>query len=200
MNIIDIIFFISVAIVALISAAISFVPSKKMTKAVKLVLFIIIVSCSLFQGWYGWQEKRLSDHKAFKDAVYQDESLRGQVSIARDIQDLKDKEKKGLLSDSDYSLYIARYLESIDRTLKFHDGKNIREWIVLYYDEVDKIPSYFSLDDWKESEKVIHDSLVNEINGHFVARGTFDGGTRPKVLEIFQRERDKVLKARAQKN
>ena len=192
----DIIFFITVGIVGVISAAISFVPSEKMGRGIKTILFFVIAVCLLFQGWYGWQEKKSSDLKAFKDALYQDESLRGQVSISQDIKELKEKEKKGLLSESDYSLYIARYLESIDQTLKFRDGKNTREWVTTYYDEVSKIPSYFSIADWKEAEKLIYDSMVNEINGHFAARGTFDSGMRPKALEIFKTERERVIKAK----
>jgi hypothetical protein len=192
----DIVFFITVGIVGVISAAISFVPSEKMGRGMKTILFFFIALCLLFQGWYGWQEKKSSDLKAFKDALYQDESLRGQVSISQDIKELKEKEKKGLLSESDYSLYIARYLESIDQTLKFRDGKNTREWVTTYYDEVSKIPSYFSIADWKEAEKLIYDSMVNEINGHFAARGTFDSGMRPKALETFKTERERVIKAK----
>ena len=192
----DVIFFITVGIVGVISAAISFVPSEKMGRGMKTILFFVIAVCLLFQGWYGWQEKKSSDLKAFKDALYQDESLRGQVSISQDIKELKEKEKKGLLSESDYSLYIARYLESIDQTLKFRDGKNTREWVTTYYDEVSKIPSYFSIADWKEAEKLIYDSMVNEINGHFAARGTFDSGMRPKALGTFKTERERVIKAK----
>jgi len=103
------IFFITIAIVGIISAAISFIPAEKMSRGIKVILFLLIVLCLIFQSWYGWNDKKSSDLKAFKDAMYQDESLRGQVSISQDIKELKDKEKKGLLTDDDYSLYIARY-------------------------------------------------------------------------------------------
>ena len=189
-------FFITLAIVGIVSAAISFVPSEKMSRGIKTILFAVIALCLMFQGWYGWKEKKASDLKAFKDALYQDESLRGQVSISKDIKDLKDKEKKGLLTNDDYSLYIARYLESIDHTLKYRDGKNTREWITLYYDEVRRIPSHFSLEDWKEAEKLIYNSMINEINGHFAARGTFDSGMRPKLIETFKTERERVMKSK----
>jgi len=192
----ELIFFISIVIVGIISAAISFIPSEKISKGIKIILFVAIILCLMIQAWYGWNDKKSSDIKAFKDAMYQDESLRGQVSISKDIKELKDKEKKGLLSGDDYSLYIARYLESIDQTLKFRDGKNTREWITLYYSEVEKIPAYFGLQDWKEAEKLIYNSMVNEINGHFAARGTFDSGMRPKALETFKAERERVIKAK----
>ena len=192
----DKIFFIIVGVVGVISAINIFVPSEKMTRSIRITLFSVIALCLVFQSWYGWKEKKSSDRKAFKDALYQDESLQGQSSISKDLQELKAKEKKGLLSEAEYPLYIARYLESIDQTLKFRDKKNSREWITLYYDEVNKIPSYFSLADWKESEKLIYSSMVNEINGQFAATGRSDNGRRPKLLEMFKAEHERVIKAK----
>ncbi|MFA5060498.1 MAG: hypothetical protein WC676_07725 [Candidatus Omnitrophota bacterium] len=192
----ELIFFISIVIVGVITTVISFIPSKKMLKGIKITLFVVIILCLIFQAWYGWNDKKASHVKDLKDAWYQDESLRGQALISDDIRQLKDKEKKGLLSGDDYLLYIARYLESIDQTLKFRDGKNTWEWITAYYNEVSKIPSYFSLADWKEAEKLIYGSMVNEIDDHFAARGRSGGGVRPKVLEIFKTERERTIKAK----
>lgn len=185
-------FFISIVIVGILSAAIGF----KISKGIKIVLFVVIVICLVFQGWYGMKEKETADYKVYKEALYQDESLRRQASISKDIGDLKEKEKKGLLTDNDYSLYIARYLESIDHTLKYRNGKNTREWITTYYDEIAKIPRFFNFEEWSSSEKLIYDSMVEEINGHFAARGTFDSGMRPKLLEIFNQERERLRNAK----
>lgn len=187
-------FFITIAIVGITSTAISFIPSEKMHKSIKILLFILILLCLVFQSFYGWKEKTSADKKDFRDALYQDESLRRQFSISEDIKRLRDKENKGLLTDNEYSLYIARYLESIDNTLKFKDGRNIREWITLYYSEVDKIPSFYSLEDWKEAENLIYANMLNEINGQFASRGTFNSGMRPKLLEQFKAERERLLK------
>ena len=192
----DKLFFISIAIVGIVSAVISFVPDQKLNIIAKIFLFILIVLCLLFQGWYGWREKKASDYKDFRDELYQDETLRSQTKISKDLEELKEKEKKGLLSGNDYSLYITRYLESIDRTLKYSGGKNRREWVTTYYTEVDKIPDYFTFEEWKDAEKLIYDSMVNEINGHFNMRGTYNSGMRPKLLEIFAKERDRLLKAK----
>jgi hypothetical protein len=192
----DKLFFVSIAVVGIISALLGFLPEQKLNGLMKGALFAIIVICLIFQGWYGWIEKRTTDYKDFKDAMYQDETLRGQTIISKDIKELKEKEKKGLLTDNDYSLYIARYLESIDHTLKYSHGKNTREWVTTYYEQVKKIPEYFTFEEWKESEKFIYDSMVNEINGHFAARGTFDSGMRPKLLERFKKERERLLQAK----
>ena len=190
------IFFASICIVGILSAAISFIPENRIPKGIKILLFILIATCLAFQGWYGMKEKKVSDDKAYQDALYQDESLRRQASISKDIDDLREKEKKGLLTGNDYILYIARYLEGIDNTLKYQEGKNTREWVTSYYEEITKIPSFFNSEEWMNSEKLIYDSMINEINGQFAARGTFDGGGRPKLLEIFKQERESLLNAK----
>ena len=192
----DKVFFISITIAGILSAAVSFIPEDKFSKGAKIIIFILIIVCLGFQGWYGMKEKKASDEKAYQDAVYQDESLRRQASISKDIGDLREKEKKGLLTNNDYSLYISRYLESIDNTLKYRDGKNTREWVTTYYEEVAKIPSFFNFEEWLRSENLIYESMVNEINGFFVARGTFDSGMRPKLLETFKQERETLLNAK----
>lgn len=190
------IFFVSIAIVGILSAANSFIPGNRIPKGTKIFLFVLIAVCLGFQGWYGLKEKEAADDKAYQDALYQDESLRKQESISKNINDLKEKEKKGLLTDNDYSLYISRYLESIDHTLKYQGGKNTREWVTSYYEEIAKIPNFFNFEEWTNSEKLIYDSMINEINGQFAARGTFGGGGRPKLLEIFKQERESLLNAK----
>ena len=116
--------------------------------------------------------------------------------INQKLDALKEKERKGLLEGSDYSLYIVRYLESIDHTLKFKDGKNTREWLIVYYKAVRDIPDYFSPQEWKESEKLIYENMLQEIDGHFNMRGTFDSGMHKKLLEMFKNERDRLIKAK----
>jgi len=183
----DILYFISLVIVAIISV-------RELRKNKKF--FILIVICLVFQGWYGYKEKISGKFKDFRNALYQDEILKKQGEISKDIREMKEKEKKGLLTDSDYSLYIVRYLESIDHTLKYAGGKDIREWITTYYDAVDKIPDYFTPQEWKESEKLIYESMLEEITGHFSMRGTLRSGMSAKLFEAFKSERERLLKAK----
>ena len=190
-----IVFFITIVSVGIMTAAISFVDSEKMSKGIKIFLFAGIILCLIFQGWYGWNEKEATDRKDSKDNSFQNESLRGQDAIQCDIRELKEKEKKGLLTGADHSLYIARYLESIDHTLRFGDGRNTSEWVTLYYDEVEKIPSFFSLEDWKKAEKLIYTSIRDEISGYFAARNR-TGPVRLKVIEVFNEERNRVVKSK----
>lgn len=125
---------------------------------------------------------------------YREEEARRR--IYEKIDELKEKERKGLLTDDDYSRYIALHLENINLTLQRLDRKNMREWVITYYEEVNKIPSYFSPQEWKDSEKFIYDSMIENIKNSFSARNIFDSPLRTEALEKFNKERDRLLKAR----
>jgi hypothetical protein len=87
-------------------------------------------------------------------------------------------------------------LENIDLSIKRFGWKNMREWVTAYYDEVGKIPAYFTSEEWHAGEKFIYDSFVDEINGNFSSRNMYDSGIRLKVLESFKKERDRLLSAK----
>ena len=94
---------------------------------------------------------------------------------------------------------LMRVLQRIEQRLASLKARSTREWIALYYDGVRKIPDKFTAEEWSESEQVVYDSIVQEINGDFSERGMFDSGMRKKLLEILEKERKKLLKARRTK-
>lgn len=187
----DSFYYISLLVVGVVTMLIRFVPETKFKTVYKNLSFILIVICLIFQFCYGLREKRKADYKDRRNEFTQDELSRKQTEISENIEELKEKEKKGLLTDTEYSRYIAYHLENINLTLRRNGWKNVREWVMTYYDEVNKIPSYFSLNDWKESEKFIYESFIDEINGNFNSRNMYNG--RLKVLETFNKERDRLL-------
>lgn len=192
----DIYYYISLAAVGIITALVSFIPEKKFKKRYKKLSFIAILICLAFQSWYGFQEKRKADYKESRNEFTQEQLSRKQAEISDNIEDLKKKDKKGLLTDAEYGRYIAYHLENINLTLERAGWKNMREWVAAYYEETNKIPSYFTPEEWKESEKFVYDSFIEEINGNFSSRNMYDSGIRLKVLEIFNKERNRLLSAK----
>ena len=91
---------------------------------------------------------------------------------------------------------LRRVLDRIEQRLTSMMGRSTREWISAYYNAANGIPSYFTAEQWGGSEKIIYDSLVQEINGDFEARGMFQSGMRVALLETLKKEREKMLKAR----
>ncbi|MDD5045114.1 MAG: hypothetical protein PHH69_03720 [Candidatus Omnitrophica bacterium] len=170
-----------------------FVELNKWNWYLKLALGLVAGVAVILTFAYQMFEKKVDEVKREYSEMRAENRTR---EIKKGIEELKEKEKKGLLTPADYSLYISRYLESIDNTLKYQEGKNDRELVTTYYEEVSKIPSYFSIKEWEESEKFIYDSMVNEINNQFAFRGTFDSGVRIQLLGIFEKERKRLIEAK----
>ncbi len=193
----NILYFFALILVGVISALpANLIPKNRYLKNQKCFFFIIIVACLLFQGWYGFVEKSRQDRKSFENEWAQKMLSNGQVEISKDIQELKEKSKKGLLTDTEYQKYIAYYLENINLTLKRSEWKNMREWVATYHENVGSIPAYFNQAEWKASEKFIYDSLVKEIVGGFVSRNTFTSGVKEQVLSEFKENRDRLVSAK----
>ena len=63
----DIIFFILIGVVGIISALAGFLPQKKLSKGIKMLFFGVTIACLAYQGMYGLKEKRASDYKSYKN-------------------------------------------------------------------------------------------------------------------------------------
>jgi len=190
----DNVFFISIVVVGIISIVVGFFPQKKLY--LKILFLAVTAACLIYQGFYGFKEKRISDYKSRKTDLYQNDISMRQSDISDNIKELKEKNKKGVLTEADYGQYICNYLESIDLSLKRLGWKHSRERIIDYYEEIAKIPDYFTFQEWSESEGFIYNSMVDEINNNFSARKMYDHGIRTKVLESFKKERDRLIVAK----
>jgi hypothetical protein len=194
----DKLFYISIAIVAILSTISNFYQHK-FARRIKNGVIIAIFLCLGFQVFYGIREKKAADNKAVSDEMYQDRSIRNLADISRDVNELKEleeKKEKGLLTNNDYIRYVVLYLESIDRTLKFKDNVNVRSWITVYYEEVEKTPSFYNFQEWTNRELMINRSILGAINSDFSARGLYNSGMRTSVIESFQEERERLLNAK----
>ncbi len=191
-----IVYFISAFYLGILGILALFLELSKVNWFWKLTLCLFAVVAIVLTLAYQHIEKRIDEWQRQNSEM---RTERQAQDISQKLDALKEKEKKGLLEGSDYSLYIVRYLESLDHTLKFKDGKNTREWLTTYYEAVREIPDYFNPQEWRESEKLIYENMLQEIDGHFNIRGTFNSGMHKKLLEIFKNERDKLIQAKERK-
>ncbi len=102
------------------------------------------------------------------DKQYQKEILKMGIGISKNLDEIKEKMSDKLLTDKD--------------------------WITIYYNTVEKIPVYFTPKEWKDSERLLYEHLLEEINGQFSMRGT--EGSRISTIENFKKERNKLLQAK----
>lgn len=89
---------------------------------------------------------------------------------------------------------IRDILERIEQNLDRLMAKDTRQWIGMYFECVSKIPISFSPEEWEETEQMMYDSIVEMINGYFVARGTLRSGMHQELLKILEKEREKLLR------
>lgn len=65
----DTLFVLSVLIIGIHSLINNPFSQQKLARSIKIVLFIIIIGCLGFQGWYGLEEKIAADNKAFNNEL-----------------------------------------------------------------------------------------------------------------------------------
>lgn len=162
----------------------------------KFYFWFVILPFLLFQFWYGISEQRKQAARDFWAKVTSDEILKGTRDSSDGIKELNEKNQKGALTIEANAISIARYLESINQTLKQQASKGLREWVAAYHDQVGKIPPYFNSEEWGQSEKLIYDLMVKEIVGGFASRNMSNSPGQAQVLEVFQKERNRVVDAK----
>ncbi|PIQ90211.1 MAG: hypothetical protein COV71_05835 [Candidatus Omnitrophica bacterium CG11_big_fil_rev_8_21_14_0_20_41_12] len=120
--------------------------------------------------------------------------------ISKKLDDLKEKEKKGLFTDKDYLNRIALQLEELTINIESQSKLVRQQYLTAYFDEVAKIPAFYTWEEWKETEGILYSRILNGINGIFNLRGMFSSSERVALIDEFNKERDKYLKAKERQN
>ena len=184
----NILFYLAFGYITLYGCITFFLDKAKIPRIAKILMVIAAIGALYILAKYQFiekQEQKYSDYMASME----------RRDISKKLEEMKEKDSKGLLTDVDYDRYIALYLENINLTLKQLDHNNLREWIGIYFDNVDKIPIYYTYEEWKESEKFVYSSILNEIIGSFANRN-IRGGRRDKVIQDFKDARNRLLTAK----
>lgn len=94
---------------------------------------------------------------------------------------------------------LRKILGRMEKHLARIMARGTREWICQYYDSVRRIPDYFTFTDWQETLRIVYDSLVEEINTDLTVRGMFQSGMPKTVLQVLEKEHNKLIAARKSK-
>ncbi|MBL7197751.1 MAG: hypothetical protein ISS47_06595 [Candidatus Omnitrophica bacterium] len=159
----------------------------------KLALGLLAVVCVILSISYQHIEKKTEKRERMRSEMNAD-MQRDAIKSKLDV--LKEKEKKGLFTESDYLNRISLELDELN--LNIQNQKNIfdRQYLTLYFDEVAKIPEFYTWEEWKKTENLLFHRMFGELRGRFVARGTFHGGARKKMEKEFKEEREAYIKAK----
>jgi len=69
-------------------------------------------------------------------------------------------------------------------------------FVLLYFEQVEKIPQFYDQNEWVESESEIYHSLEKKIKNHYESRGLTESGFPKEQLALLKKERDRLLTAK----
>lgn len=138
------------------------------------------------------QEEEYFDRQEIKSGV---DSLSNQKRIE------ETEKRENLKTNQDRLRYGIMQLDDINHHLRTiaRNSASYHNFILLYFEQVGKIPNFFNQNEWEDSEYGIYNSMVNRLNRYFNLGGAFRSSVREKELEALQKEREKLLIAKKRK-
>jgi len=126
----------------------------------------------------------------FKNAEHQ------KVFYALFSQNIEKREK--LKTTEDYLRYGIMQLDEINHHLGTvaRNSSISQNFILLYFEQVEKIPQFYDQNEWVESESEIYHSLEKKIKNHYESRGLPENGFPKEQLILLKKEREKLLIAK----
>jgi len=157
------------------------------------ISIIVLVSCLVlgYQVTDYVNEKR-EDQRRYNQAKYE-RAIHSQ-KLDEVEKNITEKEKKGTATVGDYLHYVVSELQNI--RFRLSRGKDLGEYITGYFSQVSEIPDYYNENEWFETEKIIYESTNQRIQGHFSSRGLLNSGGTKLYFDAFNKERQKLLKAK----
>ena len=145
-------FYLVTFYLALLGILAFFFDYQKLASPLKFLLGAIAVACVVFSIMYEHREKQV-EQKEKQISEYVATSQRQDMS--KKLDDLKKKEKRGLLEDSDYLRYVVLYLEKLELSVSMLNSKFNRDYILGYFDDVKRLPVELNYEEWSSSEALI---------------------------------------------
>lgn len=158
---------------------------------IKIVLFLIIGGCLLFLFTHEEQKKAIERKERQYEAM---QAHRERKELDKQLKDVKDKLESGGGELADYLRYISLHFDKLNMEISSFRLLFRKDFILDYFTDVDKIPAYFNLEEWKEAEKRIYHRNVQRIKGDFSARNMFS--RVDSSLQELKEAREKLVQAK----
>ncbi len=185
----NILFYIAFAFLTLYTFVTTFIDVSKSNLFVKFLIWVVAIVAVWISIKYQVIEKQQEEYSSYVDQLDRQE-------IKEKIDASKDKEKKGLMNESDYLKRISYEIEDLNLNFMRSKGKYAKDFLTGYFSQVAQIPTFFNIGEWKESEALIYKSVIDEINAVFNMRGMFNSGGRTELIDLLDKERQKLVIAR----
>ena len=189
---IQIMLYTPILLLSIILAGEMFVDYKKINKWLKLTLILLIILGNVFSIYQ--QEKERREDQAVQ-SWYAQANAQGLGSVSQAIEDLKPKDNPFKMEENETaSMFLDRNFLRLKDVLGTDNMVGKDQYLTIYFDEASKIPSFYTLEEWKETENILYTNMIGQIDGYFASRGN---PTMEKVAEKeFSQERQKCVNAK----
>jgi len=189
--------FASVAIFLLSAIVASgiFFDYKKILLLKWKILFVILIILGNIALLLQSREKEKIEQDRWNNTQWR-EDLRTE-NLGNAIKNTKEDKKLNLF-EKNPSETPAGFLDMNYLRLKdlFVPNKIIGEqYLTVYFTEAGKIPSFYTLEEWKETENLMFNTMRQSLKGYFINRHTYEGHGK-EVEKEFIKEREKYVKAK----
>jgi len=140
------------------------------------------------------KEKQLQEEEYFD----RQEIKSGVNSLTKQQRIEKIEERENLKTTQDYLRYGMMQIDDINHNLRIIslNSSIYLNFVLLYFEQVKKIPQFYDQNEWAESESEIYHSLEKKIINHYESRGLSASGFPKEQLELLKKEREKLLIAK----
>ncbi len=159
----------------------------------KLTLFLLAVVATILTLVYQQLEKKTEQERQEHSEMITSNRMQ---EIKGKLDDLKEKEKRGIFKDTDYLNRIALELDAMNLNLDKREPIIKEQYLTIYFKEVEKIPGFYNFDEWKETEALLFNRILQQLKGYFNARGMLSSGEMQAIEKEFNKEREKYIIAK----
>jgi len=147
--------------------------------------------------------KQVLDKK--KEEQKQEEEYFDRQEIKSGVNGLKNQQRnqemekrENLKTTKDYLRYGMMQIDDINHNLRIIslNSSIYLNFVLLYFEQVEKIPQFYDQNEWVESESEIYHSLEKKIKNHYESRGLTESGFPKEQLILLKKEREKLLIAK----
>jgi len=197
-RILNFLYYISYTYIIAYGCAPFLLDQSKLTLKFKIITSIFVgVSVAIIitkQELDKKKERQLQEEESFDRR-----EMKSGINSLSNQQRIEETEKReNLKTTKDYLRYGMMQIDDINHNLRViaRNSSIYRNFLLLYFEQVEKIPHFFNQNEWESSESEIYNSLVNKINDDFESRGLFKSGLREKQLDLLKNERGRLLVAK----
>jgi hypothetical protein len=188
----QIILYTPILLLSLILAGEMFIDYKSINKWLKCILILLIILGNAFSIYQ--QEKERREDQAAKD-WYAQANAAGLGSVSEAIANLKGKDDPLKMNNFETgTMFLDRNFLRLRDVFGTDNMVSKDQYLTIYFDEVNKIPNFYTMEEWEETENLIYTNMIGQIDSYFAVHGN---SSMAKFAEKeFSQERSKLIKAK----